>query len=105
MTGAAPGIIISEDGYIVTNAHVVEGADTVKVALNDGTEYEAKVLGYAKDNDIAVCKIDATGLNAATFGDSDTVEVGELAGRHRQSAGSGQRRGDCGHHLRPELSV
>lgn len=79
VTGAASGIIISEDGYIVTNAHVVEGADTVKVALNDGTEYEAKVLGYAKDNDIAVCKIDATGLNAATFGDSDTVEVGELA--------------------------
>lgn len=76
VTGAASGIIISEDGYIVTNAHVVEGADTVKVALNDGTEYEAKVLGYAKDNDIAVCKIDATGLNAATFGDSDTVEVG-----------------------------
>ena len=79
MTGAASGIIISEDGYIVTNAHVVEGADHVTVALNDGTEYEAKVLGYAKDNDIAVCKIDATGLNAATFGDSDTVEVGELA--------------------------
>ncbi len=79
VTGAASGIIISEDGYIVTNAHVVEGADAVKVALNDGTEYEAKVLGYAKDNDIAVCKIDATGLNAATFGDSDTVEVGELA--------------------------
>ena len=79
VTGAASGIIISEDGYIVTNAHVVEGADAVKVALNDGTEYEAKVLGYAKDNDIAVCNIDATGLNAATFGDSDTVEVGELA--------------------------
>ncbi len=79
VTGAASGIIISEDGYIVTNAHVVNGADTVKVSLNDGTEYEAKVLGYAPDNDIAVCKIDAKGLNYAKFGDSDTVEVGELA--------------------------
>ncbi len=79
VTGSASGIIVSADGYVVTNAHVVEGADSVTVTLFDGTEYDAEVIGYAADNDIAVCKIDAQGLTPATFGDSDTLEVGELA--------------------------
>ena len=70
---AGSGVIISEDGYILTNNHVNPG---------DGSEektYEATLVGSSESNDIAVLKIDATGLNAAAFGDSDQLEVGELA--------------------------
>ena len=83
-TAAGSGIIISEDGYILTNNHVISGADKITVYVNpgDGSEeqaYEATLVGSSESNDIAVLKIDATGLNAATFGDSDQIEVGELA--------------------------
>ena len=83
-TAAGSGVIISEDGYVLTNNHVISGADKITVYVNpgDGSEeqtYEATLVGSSESNDIAVLKIDATGLNAATFGDSDQIEVGELA--------------------------
>ena len=84
-TAAGSGIIISEDGYILTNNHVISGADKITVYVNSGEEgaeeqtYEATLVGSSENNDIAVLKIDATDLNAATFGDSDQIEVGELA--------------------------
>lgn len=81
---AGSGVIISEDGYVLTNNHVISGADKITVYVNpgDGSEektYEATLIGSSESNDIAVLKIDATGLNAATFGDSNQLEVGELA--------------------------
>ena len=83
-TAAGSGIIISEDGYVLTNNHVISGVDKITVYVNsgDGSEeqsYEATLVGSSESNDIAVLKIDATGLNAAAFGDSDQIEVGELA--------------------------
>lgn len=83
-TAAGSGVIISEDGYVLTNNHVISGADKITVYVNpgDGSEeqsYEATLVGSSESNDIAVLKIDATGLNAAAFGDSDQIEVGELA--------------------------
>ena len=83
-TAAGSGIIISEDGYVLTNNHVISGADKITVYVNsgDGSEeqsYEATLVGSSESNDIAVLKIDATGLNAAAFSDSDQLEVGELA--------------------------
>lgn len=77
-TAAGTGIIVSEDGYIVTNNHVIEGADVIKVTLADEeTEYEAKLVGASADNDIAVLKVDATGLTPAVFGDSEAMEIGD----------------------------
>jgi serine protease Do len=77
--GSGSGIIISEDGYIVTNQHVIDGATEISVILNTGDEYTAKLVGEDSKSDLAVLKIEKTGLTAATLGDSDTVEVGELA--------------------------
>jgi len=71
------GFIISSDGKILTNAHVVEGADTVTVTLSDKTEYEAKVIGKDKQTDVAVLKIDAKNLRAVKLGNSDQLAVGE----------------------------
>ena len=71
------GFIISSDGKILTNAHVVDGADTVTVTLADKTEYEAKVLGKDKQTDVAVLKIDAKNLRAVKLGNSDQLAVGE----------------------------
>lgn len=78
------GIIYSEDGYIITNNHVIEEAvgsnsATVTITLNDGTEYEAEIIGRDETTDLALLKIDAKGLNAAKFGNSDELQVGELA--------------------------
>ena len=84
-TAAGSGIIISEDGYILTNNHVISGADKITVYVNSGEDdaeeqtYEATLVGSSENNDIAVLKIDAEGLNAAAFGDSDQLEVGKLA--------------------------
>ena len=76
--GMGSGIIIREDGYIVTNAHVVNGAKGITVLLSDGeTKYEGHIVGMDTKTDLAVIKIDATGLPAAVFGNSDQVEVGE----------------------------
>ena len=75
------GFIISEDGYILTNHHVIEdavaGGYDVQVLMQDGSSYIATVVGYESDNDVAVLKIDASGLNAAVIGDSDDMLVGE----------------------------
>ena len=75
------GFIISEDGYILTNYHVIEdavnGGYDVQVLTYDGTQYTAQVIGFEADNDVALLKIDATGLNAAILGDSDAMQVGE----------------------------
>ncbi len=73
------GVIISEDGYIVTNEHVVANAKSLTVSLADGRTFPATVVGAEKSTDLAVIKIDATGLPKATFGDSDTLKIGQLA--------------------------
>ena len=84
-TGAGSGIILSEDGYILTNNHVISGVDKITVyimpeeANAEEVTYEATLVGTSESNDIAVLKIEAEGLNAATFGDSDQLELGELA--------------------------
>ncbi len=75
------GFIISSDGYIITNYHVIEdaykGRLDVTVMLHDGTSYKAEIVGTEPDNDIAVLRIDAEGLNAAVIGDSDALRVGD----------------------------
>ena len=73
------GIIISEDGYIVTNYHVVEGNTRVEICLQDQTRYNARLVGGDEKSDLAVLKIEANGLTAAEFGDSSALEVGDLA--------------------------
>lgn len=75
--GAGSGVIISQDGYILTNNHVINGANSVKVRLRDGTEYDATIVGSDSDNDIALLKVSATGLSPATFGDSNSLAVGD----------------------------
>ena len=71
------GIIMSEDGYIITNAHVVEGATSLKVMTSDGETYEAQLVGSDTVTDLAVVKIDATGLTAAEFGSSEDLRVAD----------------------------
>ena len=77
--GSGSGIIISSDGYIVTNQHVIDGANEITVILNTGEEFVAKLIGQDEKSDLAVLKIDKTDLPAATLGDSTKLEVGELA--------------------------
>ena len=73
------GVIVSPEGYILTNNHVVDGATEVKVTLSDKHEYEAKIIGTDPKTDIAVLKIDASNLKPVTLGDSSKVEVGDTA--------------------------
>ena len=75
--GEGSGIIMSEDGYIITNAHVVEGATSLKVMTSDGETYEAQLIGSDTVTDLAVVKIDATGLTAAEFGSSEDLRVAD----------------------------
>lgn len=75
--GSGSGVIITSDGYIVTNNHVVEGGQNIRVCLQDGTEYEATLIGTDSYSDLAVIKIDATGLPAATLGTSSNMTVGD----------------------------
>ena len=77
--GAGSGVIISEDGYILTNNHVIEGQSSIKVTTSDGQEYDATVVGADDKTDIAVLKIEASGLTPAVIGDSDSLVVGETA--------------------------
>ena len=77
VTRQGSGFIISKDGYIVTNNHLVQGASKITVRLLDGTEYIAKIIGIDPQSDIAVVKIDAKNLPIVTLGDSDAIEVGE----------------------------
>ena len=76
-SGAGSGVIMTSDGYIITNQHVVEGASNITVTLNDDTEYTATLVGSDSVNDIAVIKIEAEGLTPAVMGDSDTLVVGQ----------------------------
>ncbi len=83
-TGTGTGVVITKDGYIVTNAHVIYDtenggglAKSIKVHVNDDESYDAEVVGYDTDCDIAVLKIDAEGLTPAEFGNSDSLELGE----------------------------
>ncbi|MGI5833162.1 MAG: Do family serine endopeptidase [Bacteroidales bacterium] len=76
-TGYGSGVIISADGYIVTNNHVIEGADEISVTLNDRRNYQAKVIGTDPSTDIALIKIEEKGLSFITFGNSDELKVGE----------------------------
>lgn len=73
------GVIVSPDGYILTNNHVVDGATEVRVILSDKHEYDAKIIGTDPKTDIALLKIDATNLKPITLGDSSKVEVGDTA--------------------------
>lgn len=72
------GVVMSADGYIITNAHVIEGSFRADVVLEDGGQYEALLVGSDAATDLAVLKIDAQGLTPAEFGDSDRMEVGDV---------------------------
>lgn len=83
-TGTGTGVVITENGYIVTNAHVIYDsqygaglADNISVLINDDERYDAEVIGYDTDCDLAVLKIKAEGLTPAEFGDSDSLKLGE----------------------------
>lgn len=78
-TGAGSGVIISSNGYIITNNHVIDGARKITVLLKNGTEYEATLVGRDRKTDLAVLKVNADGLQPAVFGNSDALETGELA--------------------------
>ncbi|MFI3240076.1 MAG: Do family serine endopeptidase [Bacteroidales bacterium] len=75
--GLGSGVIISEDGYIVTNNHVVDGADKLEVTLNDNRTFNAKIIGKDPTSDLALIKIETEGLKAIEFGDSEAIQVGE----------------------------
>jgi len=88
--GAGSGVVVSKDGYILTNNHVVEDADEVTVAFFDGRSAKAKVVGTDPPTDLAVIKVDITDLNAIEFANSETVEVGDLAFAIGNPLGIGQ---------------
>jgi len=77
--GAGSGVILTPDGYIMTNNHVIESSNKIGVTLRDGTKYDARVIGYDAQTDVAVIKIDAKGLTSVVFGDSDAILMGDLA--------------------------
>ncbi len=77
--GLGSGVVVSADGYILTNHHVVDGAEEIKVDLNDGRTLSARVIGTDQPSDLAVLKIEATGLPVLPLGDSDKARVGDVA--------------------------
>src|SRR5439155_2718601 len=85
--GSGSGFIVSADGFILTNNHVVAGADKVTVRLYDKREFTAKVVGTDPNTDVAVIKIDARGLPTVGFGNSDSTRVGIAEAHRRQAAG------------------
>jgi len=76
-SGLGSGVILTDDGYIVTNNHVIDGADKLEVLLNDNSTYDARVIGTDEATDLALIKIDAEKLTPITFGDSEAVKIGE----------------------------
>ena len=74
---AGSGFVLTQDGYILTNYHVVENSSSIKVTTYDGTSYDAQLIGYDESNDIAVLKVDAADLTPVVLGDSDTLNVGD----------------------------
>jgi len=79
ITDVGSGVILKSDGYILTNCHVIEDANSIYVTLNDGTKLLAKAIGADASSDLAVIKVEKQGLKAAELGDSSTLKVGELA--------------------------
>ena len=77
-TASGSGFILSSDGYVVTNQHVIDGATSVSVITHDGTEYPAQIVGSDKNNDVAVLKVEATDLPAVTIGSSDALVIGDM---------------------------
>ncbi|MBQ8995404.1 MAG: trypsin-like peptidase domain-containing protein, partial [Oscillospiraceae bacterium] len=77
--GAGSGVVLTSDGYIVTNFHVIKNANSVTVTMTDGKKYDATVIGYDEEHDVAVIKIDANDLTPAVIGDSSTLRVGDTA--------------------------
>ena len=77
-TSAGSGFILTENGYVITNCHVVDGASSVTVTTHDGTEYPATIVGSDATNDVAVLKVEATGLPAVTVGSSDALSIGDM---------------------------
>ena len=77
-SGEGSGIIMTSDGYIITNAHVISGASGIKVVLNNGEEYEARVIGSDTRTDLAVIKIEANNLTPAEFGESSKMQEGDI---------------------------
>ena len=77
-TSSGSGFILTEDGYVITNYHVVEGAASIDVITHDGTEYAATLIGHDSTNDLAVLKVEATGLAAATLGSSNNLMIGDM---------------------------
>lgn len=77
--GSGTGVVLTEDGYVVTNYHVIQGGSSVEVLLHNGRRHNAKLVGGDRQNDLAVLKIEAEGLTPAEFGDSDTLRVGDDA--------------------------
>ena len=78
-TGVGSGVVLTGDGYILTNRHVVEGSQSLTVELADGRQFAAAIVEISDDHDLALIKIDATGLSPAVIGDSDALEVGQTA--------------------------
>ena len=78
-TGIGTGIVLTADGYVLTNRHVVEGSQSLKATLADGSEYPASVVTTSDTQDLALVKVDATGLKPATIGNSDEIKVGQTA--------------------------
>jgi len=76
--GLGSGVIVKDDGTILTNHHVIDGAERISVEMNDGETFEAKVIGSDPPSDLAVLKIDGKGLPFLTLGDSDTVRIGDI---------------------------
>jgi Do/DeqQ family serine protease len=76
--GLGSGVIVSTSGYLITNNHVIDGADDIEVALSDGRSAKAKVVGTDPDSDVAVLKIELDRLPAVSFGDVDTAQVGDI---------------------------
>ncbi|MBQ2927176.1 MAG: trypsin-like peptidase domain-containing protein [Oscillospiraceae bacterium] len=77
-SSSGSGFILTEDGYVITNYHVVEGATAIEVITHDGTEYEARLIGNDSTNDLAVLKVEATGLPAAALGNSNDLLIGDM---------------------------
>ncbi|MFN8035153.1 MAG: trypsin-like peptidase domain-containing protein [Acidimicrobiia bacterium] len=76
-TAAGSGLVITPDGYVATNAHVIEGADRVQVTFSDGTKKPAQIIGTSRSNDLAVVKVDGKDLPTVTLGDADRLRVGD----------------------------
>ncbi len=79
MEGSASGAIITPDGYIVTNSHVVDGTDSIEITMADGTSYSAEMVGQDEATDIALVRAPASGLPIVLLGNSDKLRVGQLA--------------------------